>query len=72
MGTKPAPPSFDPARLAALCRAMGVGPVELARRSGLAHANVSRYLSGRVTPGADKLAALLDAAGLKWADLDGE
>lgn len=38
----------------------------LARRAGTSHATLSAYEHGRVVPGVDTLARVVQAAGLRW------
>ncbi len=46
----------------------GLLPAEVARRSGISEATVSRYLNGRVRPSPEKVGLLADAVGLRGSD----
>lgn len=51
--------------LRALVAESGLLPAEVARRSGISEATISRYLNGRVLPPPDKVGTLADALGLR-------
>ncbi|MCY7342179.1 MAG: helix-turn-helix transcriptional regulator [Pseudonocardia sp.] len=46
----------------------GLLPAEVARRSGISEATVSRYLNGRIRPSPDKVGVLVEALGLRDSD----
>jgi transcriptional regulator with XRE-family HTH domain len=56
-------PGFDGRRLRARREQAGLSVSELARRAGVSPQDVSRYESGTMTPGPDRLAALATALG---------
>ena len=53
------------AEIAAVMEQQGMTQTEMAARTGLAQANISRVLSGRYTPRVDMLERLASTVGLK-------
>ena len=63
--------AYDHARLKSLAVESGVPYRAIASAIGSNEKNVSNILNGRTTPRADTLAAILEAIGGGWGDLDG-
>lgn len=59
-----------PAILRAEAERLGLSQPALAERSGVPQTSISDYLTGRKSPGYERLSALLAALGKSWGWLD--